>query len=305
MTNRREGVRLRWRDQILLRMPAGWLEPLAVTLWTCRSLFNSGVRWDGRLRYEWGRDSECLTQGNVWRTMASGELETLIDRRMHLGRLSGLGGYCPELEATAQELADTVAAIRHDNPKRPIIISPFHYVSEYANIYVVDALRAKLNMAELAVVSGSPRQAYGNREDILIPGLRLLHTYDEEKRSALGLRLMRALRQEKIAVLFSDVPPYMMQRFPMETVEVSIQGRPARLHRGVFTIGSHADALLVNFYLTFSKGHFGHRIFPPVELAWENAPQQVANHIELAYHAAYPNWILADHPSRYGFSPTK
>lgn len=36
---------------------------------------------------------------------------------------------------------------------------------------MVDALRAALNMTELAVVSGSPREAYGNQEDILIlPG---------------------------------------------------------------------------------------------------------------------------------------
>ncbi|WP_447748449.1 hypothetical protein [Pseudomonas nicosulfuronedens] len=237
--------------------------------------------------------------------MASEQIEQLIDRRMHLGRLYGQGNHWQELEATAQELAETTQRIQREYPGRPVIISPFHYVSEYANIYVVDALRAKLGLNELAVVSGSPREAYGNREDILIPGLRILHTYDKNNRSGLGLRVMRALRHDGVAVLFSDVPPYMMQRYPMETVEVSLMGRPARLHRGVFSIGSHVDAVLLCFHLTFSKGHFGHRLFSPIELAREGGPQRVADYIEQAYQSAYPNWILADHPSRYGFAPSK
>jgi hypothetical protein len=205
----------------------------------------------------------------------------------------------------ARELATAVRAIQSATPGRAVVVSPFHYVSEYANIYVVDAMRAELGLKELAVVSGSPREAYGNREDVLIPGLRILHTYDENNRSGLGLRLMRALRQERIAVLFSDAPPYTMQRYPMDTVEVSMLGRPARLHRGVFNIGSHADAVLLCFHISFSKGHFGHRIYAPIELKNADAPQQVATCIEQAYGDDYPNWILADHPSRYGFAPTK
>ncbi|PJI47769.1 MAG: hypothetical protein CTR55_18175 [Pseudomonas sp.] len=224
---------------------------------------------------------------------------------MHLGRLYGRGDHWPALESTAAELAAIINGIHRESPGKPVIVSPFHYVSEYANIYVVDALRSALNLTELAVVSGSPREAYGRQEDILIPGLRILHTLDENNRSALGLRLLRALKRDGAAVLFSDVPPHMMQRYPMETVEVSMLGRPARLHRGVFNIGGHTNAVLLCFHLTFRQGRFGHRIFEPVELRQANAPQRVADYIERAYHDAYPNWILADHPSRYGFAPTK
>ncbi|MFS2124982.1 hypothetical protein [Pseudomonas sp. Pseusp97] len=294
-----------WRDRGLLALSARTLERIALLSWGLRSLFSARSRWQGRLRFEWGSDSGSLTRKDAWRTMAGEDVERLLDRRMHLGRLYGLGNHWPELDATAAQLAAIVQAIHRESPGRPVIVSPFHYVSEYANIYVVDALRAALNMTELAVVSGSPREAYGNREDVLIPGLRILHTLDENNRSALGLRLMRALRRDGAAVLFSDVPPHMMQRYPMETVEVSMFGRPARLHHGAFSIGSHCDAVLLCFHLTFKQGQFGHRIFDPVALRRKDAPQQVANYIEQAYHDAYPNWILGDHPSRYGFAPIK
>lgn len=298
-------MRLRWKDRWLLSLSARGIERTALLSWGVRSLFSARTRWNGRLRYEWGADSASLSRADRWRTMASKELEALIDRRMQMGRLYGKGHLWPELELAARELAAAVRAIQSTTPGRAVVVSPFHYVSEYANIYVVDAMRAELGLKELAVVSGSPREAYGNREDVLIPGLRILHTYDENNRSGLGLRLMRALRQERIAVLFSDAPPYTMQRYPMDTVEVSMLGRPARLHRGVFNIGSHADAVLLNFHISFSKGHFGHRIYAPIELRNADAPQQVAKCIEQAYGDAYPNWILADHPSRYGFAPTK
>lgn len=305
MPHKTDPLKPRWRDRWLLASSALTLQRTGLLTWGLRSLFSSRARWKGRLRYEWGADSDALKRADLWRTMAGEEIENLIDRRMHLGRLYGVGNHWPELEAAAQDLAAVARRIQSDHPGRPVIFSPFHYVSEYANIYVVDALRAALGLAELAVVSGSPREAYGNREDILIPGLRILHTYDENNRSGLGLRVMRALRQEKMAVLFSDVPPYMMQRYPMETVEVSLLDRPARLHRGVFSIGSHVDAVLLCFHLTFVKGHFGHRLFEPIALADDSAPQKVADCIGLAYRSAYPNWILADHPSRYGFAPTK
>lgn len=300
-----EVPRLGWRDHCLLSVSARTLERLALFSWVARSLVDADARWSGRLRYEWGHDSRSLARADAWRTMASKELEQLIDRRMHLGRLHGKGDRWPALDAAAADLAAAIATIRRESPGKPVIVSPFHYVSEYANIYVVDRLRGLLKLSELAVVSGSPREAYDNQEDVLIPGLRLLHTYDPDNRSALGLRVMRALRKDNVAVLFSDAPPYTMQRYPMETVDVSLLGRPARLHRGVFSIGRHVDAVLLCFHLTFRKGRFGHRLFPPIRLDQDDAPQRVADCIEEAYQSAYPNWILADHPSRYGFAPTK
>ncbi|MCG8907626.1 hypothetical protein [Pseudomonas sp. DP-17] len=194
----------RWRDRWLLASSALTLQRTGLLLWGLRSLFSSRTRWKGWLRYEWGSDSDALKRTDLWRTMAAEEIEHLIDRRMHLGRLYGVGNHWPELEMAARDLAAATRRIQSEYPGRPVIFSPFHYVSEYANIYVVDALRNALGLTELAVVSGSPREAYGNREDILIPGLRILHTYDENNRSGLGLRVMRALRQESMAVLFSD-----------------------------------------------------------------------------------------------------
>ncbi|MDL2425169.1 hypothetical protein M2C68_21605, partial [Pseudomonas sp. BAgro211] len=81
------------------------LERVALLSWGLRSIFSRRARWKGRLRYEWGADSAALTRADAWRTMASEEIEQMIDRRMHLGRLYNRGNHWPELEAAAQELA--------------------------------------------------------------------------------------------------------------------------------------------------------------------------------------------------------
>ena len=305
MPMKTEMTGLRWRDRYLLRIPSAWIERMALLSWGAKSLVSSTERWNARLRYELGADTDPAVRANIWRIMASEQTEYLIDRRLYLDRLYGRESQWPELDFIAKSLAATIHEIHRKSPGRAVIVSPFHYVSEYANIIVVDFLRAALGLSELAVVSGSPRESYGQREDILIPNLRILHTRDDDNRSALGLRLMRSIKQNGAAVLFSDVPPYMMQRYPMDTIEVSILGRPARLHHGVFSIGSHIDAVLLCFHLTFKNGHFDHRVFPFIELGHKSAPQQLATYIEEAYRSAYPNWILASHPSLYGFSPSK
>ncbi|KAB0748357.1 hypothetical protein FA227_10970 [Pseudomonas aeruginosa] len=200
---------------------------------------------------------------------------------------------------------ESLQRLHRDLPGQPVILSPFHYVSQHANIYLMDRLRSLLGLDEIAVVSGVPRADYGHRERALAPGLRLLHTYDESNRNALGLKVLQALRRDRLAVLFADVPPYLMQRYPMETIAVSMLGRPARIHRGVFRIGAHLDALLLPFHLTFAKGRFGHVLFEPIRLARDEAPQQLADCIERACRHAYPDWIIAGHPAQYGFAPRK
>ncbi|RKT99943.1 hypothetical protein C7H84_28695 [Burkholderia sp. Nafp2/4-1b] len=241
----------------------------------------------------------------MWRTMAADEFERLMDRRLHVERIAGRDAEWPGLEAAAQALARAIARLRDESGGRPVIVSPFHYVSQFANVVVMDALCDALQLSEIAVVSGIARETYGGFESTLIPKLRVLHTYDEGNRNALGLRVLHALRRDGVAAVFADAPPYLMQRFPMATIEVTMFGRPARIHRGVFTIGAHAGAVLLPFHLTLTAGRFDHRIFTPIDLMQADAPQRVADCIERACIDAYPNWTLAGHPSQYAFAPLR
>ncbi|NLP65613.1 hypothetical protein NH14_031635 [Paraburkholderia sacchari] len=211
------------------------------------------------------------------------------------------------MRAAAQQLAMRINQIRTKEPGRVVVLSPFHYVSQYANIWVVDEVRRVLGMESMAVVSGVRRDMYGN-DAAMIPSIRVLYTYDEngrESRNGLGLRVIRALRRDGVAVVFSDVPPYTLAKFPMETVGVTIGGRPARVHNGVFRIGAPVDALLLPFYLSFEKGRFGVRMFDPIALADANAPQHLANDIEIARRENYPHWLYAGHPSVYHFAAAR
>lgn len=296
---------LRWHDRFLLRLSPHGIERLALLSWCTRSLFDSRTRWNGWLRYEWGKTTLSLEREAVWRTYAAGHLERLLDQRFLLERIAGRPSRWPDLEETACALHESLQRLHRDLPGQPVILSPFHYVSQHANIYLMDRLRSLLGLDEIAVVSGVPRADYGHRERALAPGLRLLHTYDESNRNALGLKVLQALRRDRLAVLFADVPPYLMQRYPMETIAVSMLGRPARIHRGVFRIGARLDALLLPFHLTFAKGRFGHVLFEPIRLARDEAPQQLADCIERACRHAYPDWIIAGHPAQYGFAPRK
>jgi hypothetical protein len=117
--------------------------------------------------------------------------------------------------------------------------------------------------------------------------------------------VVRALRHDGVAVLFADVPPYTMRKFPMETVGVSILGRCGRIHRGVFSIGARMEALLLPFYLEFSQGRFGAHVFDAIPLTSPDAPQQVADCISSALTSNYPHWLMAGYPSMYGFACTK
>jgi len=145
---------------------------------------------------------------------------------------------------------------------------------------------------------------YGN-DAAMIPAVQVLHTYDEahpERRNTLGLRVVRALKREGVAILFADVPPFTLARFPMETVGVSMRGREARVHAGVFRLGAPLNAWLLPFYLSFEKGRFGLRMFEPIALADAQAPQRLAENIETACKENYPHWLYAGHPCAYHFA---
>jgi hypothetical protein len=268
-----------------------------------RSAFDGRIRATGVSRYENGRIDVGLERADALRTMSANVREAWLDERIYAGRALRRDAW-PDLRGAAQQLALRIKWIKSKEPGRVVVLSPFHYVSQYANIYVVDEVRRLLGLESMAVVSGVPRDIYGN-DAAMIPSIRVLSTYDEkgsESRNGLGLRVMRALRRDGVAVVFSDVPPYTLARFPMETVGVTIGGRPARLHNGVFRLGAPVDALLLPFYLSFEKGRFDVRIFEPIALDDAAAPQCLANDIETARRENFPHWLYAGHPSVYHFA---
>ena len=272
--------------------------------WCVRSVFNTRLRWNGFIRYEMGRDVVSLKRSQALRAMTGGVLENLLDRRLYLGRKARPDETWPDLREVAHRLARQIEQLRKDRPTRPIILSPFHYVSQYAYVYVLEELRKALGLASLSAVTGVPRDRYGVDAKVM-PHLVPLHTGEAVGRNSLGLNVVRALRRDGIVVLFADVPPFTMRKFPMETVGVSILGRPGRIHRGVFGIGAHMDALLLPFYLTFSHGRFDAHVFHAISLASSDAPQQVADCISSALTRNYPHWLMAGYPPMYGFACAK
>ncbi|MDE1183573.1 hypothetical protein [Paraburkholderia sp.] len=304
LRNRIAFVRQHVQCALIARMPASAIEPLSTAVWRMRSLVNARTRWHGAARCEIAREVLKLSGLEPGRIAAGSLRESLIDRRIYFGRLSRGSETWPDLRDVALALADRIRQLQATAPGRPVIVSPFHYVSQYANIYVIDELRALLGLESIAVVSGVPRDMYGN-DHALIPGVNVLYTYGDDDRNGLGLRVARALRRTGVAVLFADVPPFALHRYPMETVSVSLFGRNARIHNGVFRLGAPYDALLLPFYLRFQRGRFSAELFEPLPLAQPDAPQHLANCIEAAVTDNYADWLVAGHPSMYAFAPVR
>lgn len=289
---------------LIARMPPQAIEPCAATWWAICGLVSARPRWEGASRCEIGRDVLKVVPFNARRIAAARLREKLIDQRIYFGRLSRGSEAWPDLQNIAAVLAQRIRQLQAAEPGRPIIVSPFHYVSQYANIYVIDELRAQLGLESIAVVSGVPRDMYGD-DHALIPGVKVLYTYGGDDRNGLGLRVARALRRTGVVVLFADVPPFALYRYPMETVGVSMFGRSARIHNGVFRLGAPFNALLLPFYLRFCGGQFSAGHFDPLPLAEANGPQQLAGYIETAVAQNYADWLVAGHPSMYGFAPVR
>jgi hypothetical protein len=292
------------RCELVARLPRSAIEPFAVVVWKIHSLVSARTRWNGIARCEIGREVLGLASLNTSRVCAGSLRESLIDQRIYYGRLSRGSEAWPDLQHIAAVLAGKIRQLQAERPGRPVIVSPFHYVSQYANIYVIDELRALLGLESIAVVSGAPRDMYGDDES-LIPGVTVLYTYGDEDRNGLGLRMARTLRRNGVAVLFADVPPFTLYRYPMETVGVSLFGRDARIHNGVFRLGTSFNAVLLPFYLRFRKGRFSAEMFEPLPLAEPGAPQQLARYIEAAVVDNYSDWLVAGHPSMYSFAPAR
>jgi hypothetical protein len=294
----------RFRQAVLGRVPLWLIQPLSRLCWRVRSLVSASVRADGEIRCEIAHAVLGLSKRQGWESRSASQLESLIDKRIYFGRSIAHRETFASLELAAQILAEKVACIRRENASRPVILSPFHYVSQYANIYVVEAVAKRLGIASMSVISGVPRDQYGN-DDALIPGIDVLYTYGDGNRGGLGVRVARALKRDGVAVLFADVPPFTMHRYPMETVGVNLFGRPARIHNGAFRMGGAFGAVLLPFYLRLRRNRFQLHVFDSIDLASATAPQCLADDIEAALKDNYQQWTCAGHPAMYAFAPAK
>ncbi|HEY1139608.1 MAG TPA: hypothetical protein VGE88_05320 [Lysobacter sp.] len=187
---------------------------------------------------------------------------------------------------------------------RPAILAPFHYLSQYANIAVCDALRRELGASTLAVVSGVPENQLGDDADI-IPDFRILHTSAEDFRQQMGLSVVKALRRERLLVVFADVPPFALGGQPRETTAVTMGGRPARIFNGVFRLGGPLRARLIPFYLRYTGSDIVGHVLPPIDLDQDDSRQRLADTIEVALRHNHAQWLPAGHPSLYWFSPSR
>jgi hypothetical protein len=280
------------------------MNPIAAQVWRVRSILDASRRESGIIRAEIASKVLGLPKSQSRHARFSEQLESLIDQRIYFGRQIHRHETFPDLEAIAANLAGRVADLKRAVPGRPVVLSPFHYVSQYANIYVVERVAGLLGLKSLSVVSGVPRDQYGY-DHALIPGVQVLYTYGDANRSGLGVRVSRALRRDGVAVLFADAPPFTMHRYPMETTSVSMFGKDARVHYGVFRIGAAFGAVMLPFYLRLEQGRFGAHVFDPVELAAPDAPQRLADDIQFALTDNYQQWLPAGHPAMYAFAPSR
>jgi hypothetical protein len=304
LRNRIALAKRRLQGGLIARMPASAIEPFAAVVWKIHSLVDARTRWNGISRCEIGRDVLELVPFSTTHVSSGSLRESLIDKRIYYGRLSRGREDWPDLQRVAATLATKIRQLQAEVPGRPVIVSPFHYVSQYANIYVIDDLREILGLESISVVSGVPRDMYGD-DQTLIPSVTVLYTFGDDDRNGLGLRVARMLRRNGVAVLFADVPPFTLHRYPMETVGVSIFGRNARIHNGVFRLGAPFNAMLLPFYLRFQQGRFSAELFEPLPLADPDAPQRLARYIEAAVVDNYPDWLVSGHPSMYAFAPVR
>jgi hypothetical protein len=292
------------RRAVVGRIPRSFLEASAQIVWCADFMFDPKRRANGLIRAEIGKDILSLPDAQTVRARIGGELEKLIDQRIYFGRAMRKQETWADLDAIAQHLAARIGTLKREDAARPVFIAPFHFVSQYANIYVVEKVAHLLGLTSMSVVSGVPQNQYGD-DHALIPGIRVLYTYGDANRNGLGVRVARALKRDGVAVLFADVPPFTMHRYPMETVGVTMFGKPARIHHGVFRMGGTFKALLLPFYLRFNQGRFEAHIFDSISLASPDAPQHLANQIESALVDNYQQWLPAGHPAMYAFAPSR
>lgn len=294
-----------WRamvGKLLTVLPLGVIDLMASVGWRAQWLFKPGSYWIGKARADIGANLLGLEPGVLAGVERGRVLEALLDWRMTAVRPDRRNW--PGLLDAAEMLKREIERLRREHPGSPVIVSPFHYVSQYVNIQVCDQLRQLLKLETLGVVSAIPYGIYGD-DNMLVPNLKVFHTYDDGAKHSIGISFFKALRKDGAAVLFADASPYTLAASPAETTLVRIFGRQARIHNGVFRLGAHSRAELLSFYLSYRSGRFECKVFEPVDLVDPDAPQRVAEQIERAMRANYSQWLQAGHPAMYWFAAAK
>lgn len=286
----------------LASIPMGFIRPLARIGQLTSIVLNPSQYWEGRARREIGCQVLGLSHRQTSEAVYARYLENLLDQRM--ASVARTKRNWAGLDECAQELAKSIRETWEKYPGSPVILSPFHFVSQYVNIQVCDHVRQILELETMGVVSAMPYGVYGD-DNALVPNLKVFHTYADGARSSLGVSFFRALKRDRVAVLFADVAPFSLARAPMETTAVRLFGKPARIHNGVFRLGRQVDARLLSFFLRFEGAKFSYQVFDTVPLRSDIAPQAVADLVQSAIEDNYGQWLQAGHPSMYWFSPAK
>ncbi len=230
----------------------------------------------------------------------TGVLETLLDIKVYFAD----SGYREwgSVDRIARELQVAIAEARLRFPARPVVLSPFHYASQYVNILVCERLRIHLGMTSLSVVSAVADNVYGE-DSARIPYIRRLRSYVDGQGTSLGI--VREMKKNGLVILFADAPPHTLATTPMETTSVELFGKKGRIHNGIFRLGEKMNAILLPYYIKFSGGEFHLHAFDAIELDQNQAPQKLACDIEKAFVANHAQWLPSDHPSFYYFSSVK
>lgn len=284
----------------MARLPLAWIGVLARVASTLAGM-RRRHREAGRIRVEavhlaWGVDAPQARYLPI--------LERLLDLRMYHMTPARRARAWPGLAEVVAELAMRIGDIRRLQPGRPIVLAPFHYISQYVNIHVCEELRKALSMPSLAVVSGVPSDMWGNDADH-VPRLRVLHTAEDDSRRTMGLAVFRAMKQDGLVVIFADIPPFALFGSPRETVAVRMAGRPARVHNGAFRLGKPLDAVMLPFFLRYEGERMRGQVLDSIELARPQAAQAFADTVQQALRCNPAQWLYLDHPSFYGFSPER
>lgn len=293
-----------WGRKTMLRCVARIPMPYLATCATCIStlfcVFSRSRRHRAEERIDTVRDVLGSDAIPVPQIKASAVLEHLLDMKAFFG-----DNEHPEwasIDAIAKQLADAIRTLRQASPQQPIVLSPFHYCSQYANVMVCDQVRHHLGMASLCLVSAIADDQYGS-DDIRLPHIRRLRSHIDGKDASFSL--MREMKRQGLVILFADAMPSSLAGSPMESISVTMFGRPARIQHGVFRLGKITDAKLLAFYLKFNEGRFEARIVEPIELGDTQAPQQLANAMSSAFEDNSGQWLPPSHPAFYYFSPEK
>lgn len=234
------------------------------------------------------------------RIRMTGILEKLLDIKVYFA--DSVYSEWESIDRIAIQLQKRIAEMQARYPDQPIVLSPFHYASQYVNMLVCEQLRIRLGIDSLSVVTAVEDDVYGADVE-RIPHIKRLRSYLDGRQASLGV--VREMKRRGFVILFADVPPSTLSTTPMETVTVELFGKQGRIHNGVFRLGGKMRALLLPYYIKLSEGQFQLTMFDAIELEQKQAPQRLAVNIAQAFIDNHAQWLPSNHPSFYYFSSSK